>query len=499
MESRLRILIRLLCVAGLAAPVCAQEVGNWPAPPTWSPSDRHASESSIGPLSIESISAVQAGSPLPFISLTPCRIADTRGNGFTGAYGPPALAVGSPRNFPLFGQCGIPVSAGAVSLNITVTNTQGSGFIKIFPAGVAAPVVSTLNYVAGQTVANAAVVPVGSGGAVTVAAGAAGTDLIIDVNGFYGGPTANGNNVFLGPFAGNSTMTGNSNTGVGLFTLNSLTSGSFNTATGLEALLSDNTGSYNTAFGSLALENNTGGATNAAVGASALAGTQTGTANTGVGFQSLLGNIDGNFNVAIGWDALSTIASGDDNIAIGVQAAVNLTSGSDNIHIGNPGLATESNTIRIGTGGTHNLFFVAGVRDVTTAFANAVPVVIASNGQLGTASSSATLKKDIADVDEEEGDALLRLRPVSFEYCNDTVGIRQYGLIAEEVATVLPELVQYSEAGDPQIVNYHFLPPLLVKELQKQQKTIEQQNDVIAGLEARLARLEARLPAAPAR
>ena len=496
MDSGLGALIRSLCIVGLAAPVCAQEIANWPAPPTWSPAERKAS---ARPLSVESPAAIQAGSPLPFISLTPCRVADTRGNGFAGAYGPPALAPGSPRNFTLVGQCGIPVSAGAVSLNITVANTVGPGFIKVFPAGGPSPVVSTLNYVAGQTVANAAVVPLGSAGAVTVAAGVSGTDLIIDVNGYYGGLTGDGSNFFLGPFAGNATTSGSSNVGVGQFALNGLTSGSYNTGVGTQALWVDSTASYNTAVGHNALLDNTGGETNTAVGALALALSQTSYGNTGVGFQSLHSNTDGNSNVALGWRALSNITSSNDNIAIGVQAAMNLTSGSDNIYIGNPALSSESNTIRIGTGGTHNLFFVSGVRDVTTGFANAVPVLIASNGQLGTVSSSASLKRDIADVEETESDALLRLRPVSFEYCNDTIGIRQYGLIAEEVATVLPELVQYSDAGAPQIVNYHFLPPLILKQLQKQQETIERQNEIIGSLESRLARLEAGRSLEPAR
>ena len=95
---------------------------------------------------------------------------------------------------------------------------------------------------------------------------------------------------------------------------------------------------------------------------------------------------------------------------------------------------------------------------------------------------------------DEESSALLQLRPVSFLYRSDAVGIRQYGLIAEEVAPVMPQLVQYSESGDPEMVNYHFLPPLLLKELQKQRKTIERQNELIADLEARLAKLEACLP-----
>jgi len=124
-------------------------------------------------------------SALPLIAIAPCRIADTRGNGFTGAYGPPSLSGGPSRNFMLTGQCGIAGTAQAVSLNVTVTNTQGAGFILIYPQGGAQPLVSTLNYVAGQTVANAAVVPLGTGGGITVIAGVSGTDLILDTNGYY--------------------------------------------------------------------------------------------------------------------------------------------------------------------------------------------------------------------------------------------------------------------------------------------------------------------------
>jgi hypothetical protein len=123
---------------------------------------------------------------IPFIGLYPCRIADTRGNGFTGAFGPPSLGAGAPRNFPLAGTCGIPAGVNAVSLNVTVTNPQGPGFILIYPQGTSQPLVSTLNYLGGQTVANSAIVPVGFGTwGITVVAGVSATDLILDVNGYF--------------------------------------------------------------------------------------------------------------------------------------------------------------------------------------------------------------------------------------------------------------------------------------------------------------------------
>jgi len=169
-------------------PAAAQEVPNWPAPPIWNGAEpaRH-SLSEGGEISDSAAKLGISTSPLPFVGTNPCRVADTRGAGFTGAYGPPPLAAGVPRSFPLAGQCGIPASAGAVSLNITVTNTLGPGFILIHPEGGAQPVVSTLNYIAGQTVANAAIVALGTGGGVTVIAGVSGADLILDTNGYYGG------------------------------------------------------------------------------------------------------------------------------------------------------------------------------------------------------------------------------------------------------------------------------------------------------------------------
>ena len=150
-----------------------QAIPNWSAPATWSPARRHGGLTTMGDVT----------NPLPFIGADPCRIADTRNP--PGPYGAPSMPGGSPRNFTLTGVCGIPASALAVSLNVTVTNTQGPGFILIWPAGGMQPNVSTLNYVAGQTIANAAVVPLGTGGAVTVIAGVSGTDLILDMNGYY--------------------------------------------------------------------------------------------------------------------------------------------------------------------------------------------------------------------------------------------------------------------------------------------------------------------------
>ena len=413
-----------------------EPIPNWAAPATWSPT---RSEEGL-----TTMAAVT--SPFPFIGLTPCRIADTRQASFPAGYGPPALTGGAPRNFTLTGQCGIPASAAAVSLNVTVTNTQGPGFILIYPQGGAQPSVSTLNYVAGQTIANAAVVPLGTGGGVTVIAGVSGTDLILDTNGYYGPAGVGTNNTFLGLNAGNFTMTGDNNTGLGRGALASNTTGVNNTATGVGAL-----------------SNNT-----------------MGTGNTANGSGALISNVLGNFNTAIGAGEALGNTTGSSNIAIGRSAGINLTTGSNNICIGNMGVAAESGTIRIGTVGTQTATFVAGVNGVMTG-GTGTPVLIDANGQLGTISSSARFKDEIQDMGEAT-EGLLKLRPVTFRYKAQPEGRKQFGLIAEEVETVMPELVVCSPSGEAETVLYHEMPAMLLNELQKQQRQIQELKSELSAL-----------------
>jgi hypothetical protein len=133
--------------------------------------------------------------PIALVAIAPCRLADTRGGpNFTGPFGPPSLVAVTPRVFPVAGNCGIPLSAQVVSANVTVTNTSGNGFISLWPEGAPqpSPLVSSLNYLAGQTIANAVTAPLGTNGGITVYA-KVGLDLIIDVNGYFdtgaAGPT----------------------------------------------------------------------------------------------------------------------------------------------------------------------------------------------------------------------------------------------------------------------------------------------------------------------
>jgi hypothetical protein len=311
-------------------------------------------------------------------------------------------------------------------------------------------------------------------------------------------------NTFVGVNVGNFSMSGQHNTGSGKDALGSNTTGSENTAIGRSALFNNTTGSWNTSTGSGSLFSNTSGYSNSATGESALGDNTTGYQNTAAGYYALSHNSTGINNVAVGEDALFThtagnanvavglfalrfLNSGDSNIALGSGAGQNLTTGSSNIYIGHAGVSSESNTIRIGAS-TSTAAYMAGIYGVTQAAG--FQVYVDSTGKLGTlSSSSAALKREIADI----GDAsspLLRLRPVSFLYRSDPIGFRQYGLIAEEVAKVMPELVSFSDSGKAEAIRYHFLAPLLLNEMQKQQHTIEEQDAQIKNLEERMRKLE---------
>src|SRR5207248_3950676 len=168
-------------------------------------------------------------------------------------------------------------------------------------------------------------------------------------------------------------------------------------------------------------------------GIAALGSNTTGGSNTGIGQDALLSNTIGNTNTAVGSEALRNNTSGSNNIAIGVSAGMNLTTGSSNIDIGNPGIAGESSTIRIGGGRSTTRVFVFGINGRTAA--NGVPVLISpSTGQLGTTTSSARYKENIQAMDKAS-EAILALKPVTFRYKHelDPDGIPQFGLVAEQV------------------------------------------------------------------
>jgi hypothetical protein len=223
-----------------------------------------------------------------------------------------------------------------------------------------------------------------------------------------------------------------------------------------------------------------------------------GGANAAFGIEALQGNSEGSGNSAFGAFALDS-ATGFLNTAVGNGAGMDLTGGDNNIYLGAfsgpSGPSAESNTIRIGLS-THTATYVGGIFNAAV---SGGPVHVDVNGRLGLFASSRRYKQEIADMGGES-DVLQRLRPVSFYYRpeHDDSHQRQYGLIAEEVAEVAPQLVVYDAAGRPQTVAYHLVNAMLLNEVQKQRKlvegqrqTIERQQALLEELAARLARVEA--------
>ncbi len=283
-------------------------------------------------------------------------------------------------------------------------------------------------------------------------------------------------------------------TAMGSVALSYLTSGRYNTATGFAALADNENGDMNTATGAVALANNSTGNSNTAVGFSAMYVNVSGYQNTAQGTNALVSNTQGSRNVAVGYNTLADNTRGRGNTALGTFAG-RYTTGDDNINIANNGVEGESQTMRLGRQGTSGVegsgiarAFIAGVNGVTTSRPGTM-VVVDSKGQLGTISSSREVKENIHPMGTAS-ERLLALRPVTFQYkqANDEGNKPvQFGLIAEEVAQVFPELVVYDEAGKPQTVGYHLLASLLLNEFQKEHGVVEAQSAELAQLKKEMA------------
>jgi hypothetical protein len=334
---------------------------------------------------------------------------------------------------------------------------------------------------------------------------------------FFGGIGAGnvtmsgGDNTGLGFNSLHANTTGNENTAVGSQSLASNTSGIENVAVGFDALqfnttgfgntasgwesLSRNTnGWYNTGIGLWALRVNTSGNNNTAEGYDALGGTSTGSMNTAVGVHASLNNTSGSNNVAVGADSLNNVQTGVNDIAVGYQAGINLV-GSDtgNIDIGNTGVGGDTNTIRIGTINNPTVgsnivanTFIAGIWGVP--LGAGTPVVVDSTGHLGVQPSSARYKQDIQDI-ANSSEALLSLRPVSFEYKNDAARTPQFGLIAEEVEKLDPRLVLRDGQHEIVGVRYEAVNAMLLNEFLKEHRKVAAQSDEIQSLKQTLAAL----------
>jgi trimeric autotransporter adhesin len=334
-----------------------------------------------------------------------------------------------------------------------------------------------------------------------------------------GGNTAIGSNALFSNFTGGSTaigsnalfsnFTGFGNTAIGLSALFSNTIGVDNTAIGSQALLNNISGSFNTAMGAGALFFNTSGFNNTAIGvraltsatangntatgANALLNDNTGANNTANGLNALFNNTTGDNNTANGSRALVNNTTGSHNIALGFNAGANLTTGDSNIDIGNAGGTGDAGTIRIGVQGTHTRAFVAGISGSPII---GTSVVVNSVGRLGTVASSQRFKDDIKPMDKAS-EAILALKPVTFRYKKevDADCTPQFGLVAEDVEKINPDLVLRDSEGKIYSVRYEAVNAMLLNEFLKEHRKVAQLEKQIEALTAGLQKVSAQLEA----
>jgi hypothetical protein len=279
--------------------------------------------------------------------------------------------------------------------------------------------------------------------------------------GYPGFNTAEGQNALFG------LTTGVANTAVGWFSLFSNTDGSFNTAVGAGTLLF-NVGNQST------LE----GINNTAAGAAALLFNTTGRANTAIGASALLNNTGGIANTAVGGRALVNNTIAIRNVAIGEFAGANQTTGSNNVYIG---------TAMAGVAGENDACYIKSIFGQTSA--GGTQVFINSDNKLGTTTSSERFKEEIKPM-ERVSEALFALKPVTFHYKKeiDPAGMQQFGLVAEEVEKVNPDLVVRDKEGKPYTVRYDAVNAMLLNEFLKEHRTVQALTSTVAKQEAIIAK-----------
>src|SRR6059058_190472 len=319
---------------------------------------------------------------------------------------------------------------------------------------------------------------------------AEGTDALFSL-------TTGTDNTAIGFDALFSNTTGSENTAIGSDALLSNTTGNDNTGDGHDALFSNTTGIHNTATGSFALLFSTTANDNTADGYAAMLFNTIGNRNAAVGYWALYNNTTGNNNTVNGYSALVNNTTGNDNIAVGNFAGSNLTTGDNNIDIGNQGVAVEANTIRIGTQGTQTRTFVAGI---SGAGVMGVAVKVNAAGQLGVGVSSERFKEEIKPMDKAS-ETIFALKPVSFRYKKDIDSERtpQFGLVAEDVAKVNPDLVVRDADGKVYTVRYEAVNAMLLNEFLKEHRKVEKLEAALTVVNDRLKEQEAKIENVSAR
>jgi len=298
------------------------------------------------------------------------------------------------------------------------------------------------------------------------------------------------NNTATGAGALLSNTTGEENTATGAFALVSNTEGLFNTAVGAFSLQSNTTGFQNTAVGNSTLVNNTEGGFNTAVGDTALFENTTGDQNTAIGEAALGNNTGGNSNTAVGDHALAANTTGGNNTGLGSNALSRNLIGSNNVALGSDAggqVTTASNVICIGrsVGGANvdNSCFIGNIRNAIVS-PDAAPVLVDSSGKLGTTNGSARRLKSGIQPMESASETILSLKPVTFHYKGDNTNARQFGLIAEQVADVNPDLVVRDKDGELATVRYDAVNAMLLNEFLKEHRKNKQQEETIRQLKS---------------
>jgi len=256
-----------------------------------------------------------------------------------------------------------------------------------------------------------------------------------------------------------------------------------NTAVGMNALVTNTSAIQNVAVGQGALHFSNANF-NVATGYRALHFNTSGIGNTATGFQALVTNTIGFGNAACGFAALGLNSTGHGNTALGSEAGLNITTGNDNVDIANKGIAGDSNTTRIGvpfngaTGSGQNRAFIAGIFWIVVTGSQGG---VTSTGQLGVLATSSERFKDAIKPMDKASEAILALKPVTFHYKKelDPDGIPQFGLVAEEVEKVDPDLVARDTNGKVYTVRYEAVNAMLLNEFLKEHKTVQQQGATI--------------------
>jgi hypothetical protein len=314
------------------------------------------------------------------------------------------------------------------------------------------------------------------------------------------GNTTGDFNTASGVNALTSNTSGGSNTADGVNALRTNTTGNNNTALGMNALFNNDTGGSNTGIGKSALSNNTTGIENTATGESALSNSTTGDRNVAVGADALLSNTAGSFNLAAGFNALGDNKTGSSNVGVGPQALAGNVGGRNNTAVG--ALAGINSTgdfnVYVGAG----MIGVAGensttrIRNIYSSVASGRAVYVNSDNKIGTLSSSRRYKDEIKPMDKAS-ETLFALRPVTFRYKKEVDSERalSFGLIAEEVAEISPELITRDDQGNPQSVRYEAVNAMLLNEFLKEHRTVQELRSNAAKQEATIAKQQQQIEA----